>query len=935
MKKKFLFIFILFPLALHSQYFHFSQHEVSTDLLRMNPTSIFRHNNELLFIGTKEGIIVFDGKKHDILQRNDKGSQEASSYFFDGQFIWVGFADGGIFLVENYKLKPWIIQEGWPKVKITGICKDKDGQMWFSTYGEGLYVYSHGTLYNINQDDGLKNNDIYSIVSDANGNIYAGTDNGLISCHFENEKKTISKPISGNSIPDDIITALYMDAGSNKMYAGTFENGLWVHDLQNNTNQQLFKQTGQIKKIQISPFGIMILVDNKTNPLLYFPENNQSVLPFNASGNESPLSLIDILCDREGNIWLLCNNNGLISAPGNFNITETKIKNIQSVLQIKDDIFIGNDEGLFCIHNNTALSTILKKENILSLFYNVSKDEIWAGTFGNGIKIINRQGKLIQTLNENTGLSNNNIFCMAEWKGAVWASTLAGLNKISPEGKVIKKLSKKTGLPTDYNYTIFTDKSNNLWIGTDGKGIAVMDSNENISHILKDQTVISFAEDKNSHIWFSTLNNGLGKIEKDTIMRFGLEDGLTEVHIAGITSDIEGNIISFHHTGLDIINPDTYTVTCIGNNAGIRKWEQNINPFSNNHINPIIITEGSKLITFQSVNKTFLKSKLIIKNAMSGSTVLNQSIENMIQYEDNDFLIEYAGLWFSDPDAVQYRYKMTGVDTEWRYTKDQKLIYPNLPPGSYTFILECAASTTFSGVDRWEIKLKIKPAFWQSWWFYFILGVVFLYAVYIWSEARNRRQKQMEEIKMEQVRSQLETLKSQINPHFLFNSFNTLVSIIESKPEQAVIFVEKLSDFYRNMLQYRDKDLIDLHEELDIHQNYSFLLSQRFGQTVIIKMSIIDTNWQIIPLTLQILTENAVKHNVASKSKPLIINISQQMENLVVANNVQPRINPEKSTHFGLQSLVKRHLNITGKEIIIQKNEHSFMVTIPLVKNKV
>ena len=99
-------------------------------------------------------------------------------------------------------------------------------------------------------------------------------------------------------------------------------------------------------------------------------------------------------------------------------------------------------------------------------------------------------------------------------------------------------------------------------------------------------------------------------------------------------------------------------------------------------------------------------------------------------------------------------------------------------------------------------------------------------------------------------------------------------------------------------------------------------------------MSIIDTNWQIIPLTLQILTENAVKHNVASKSKPLIIDISQQMDNLVVANNVQPRINPEKSTHFGLQSLVKRHLNITGKEIIIQKNEHSFMVTIPLVKNK-
>jgi LytS/YehU family sensor histidine kinase len=215
-----------------------------------------------------------------------------------------------------------------------------------------------------------------------------------------------------------------------------------------------------------------------------------------------------------------------------------------------------------------------------------------------------------------------------------------------------------------------------------------------------------------------------------------------------------------------------------------------------------------------------------------------------------------------------------------------------------------------------------------------ILGIIFISIVYVWNESRNKRRKQLEEIKMDQVRSQLETLKSQINPHFLFNSFNTLVSIIESKPDQAVTFVEKLSDFYRNMLQFRDKDLIPLNDELEINQNYSFLLDQRFGNTVQIRTNIVNNDWLIIPLTLQILTENAVKHNAASKVHPLIISITCENDTLKVSNNIQTRRTTEKSTHFGLQSLAKRYLNITGKEIIVLVTQQQFCITIPLIKNK-
>lgn len=934
MKILFLFFCFIFASDLYSQNYHFNQHEVSTDLLRMNPTSIFRYKNELIFIGTKEGLIAYDGKKHDVLLRKDGGTQEPSSFFHDGNYLWIGYADGGIFRLVDFKLQSWLIPEGWPKTKITGIGKDNSGQMWFSTYGEGLYVYANDVLYNFNTDDGLEGNDIYNLVTDNTGKIYAGTDNGLIVCQFEKEKKIIEKPFFLSAMPNEIITSLHLDEINNKLYIGTFENGLWMYDFQTKKVLQILKTKNQVKKIGISGFGILALTDQKTNPLKYAEPISHSPKTFNPSGTESPLSILDILCDVEGNIWILCNNNGLISSPGIFSVQETKINNIQALLEIEGDIYFGNDEGLYISHQGADVQLILQKENILSLHYNKSKDEVWAGTFGDGIKIIDQQGKLIRVLNEKTGLSNNNVFCITQRSGYIWVSTLAGLNKLSSEGKVLKQLNKKSGLSTDYNYTLFADKSDNLWVGTDGKGIAVIDKNDRIKQITNDQTIISFAEDKNGKIWFSTLNNGLGKIEKDSIRWFGLSDGLTELHILGITSDKDGNIISFHHTGMDIIDPDTHTIICIGNNIGIRKWEQNINPFFNDFIHPILISEGSRIITYQPVHQTFLKAHLIIKTALAGKTLLMPDTDNIMSHIDNDFLIEYAGIWFSDPDVVHYRYNMEGIDNEWRYTKDQKLIYPNLAAGNYTFTIECAANRTFSGADKFEIKFRIKPAFWESWWFYLSIILVLISGFYVWNESRNKRRKQLEEIKMDQVRSQLETLKSQINPHFLFNSFNTLVSIIESKPEQAVIFVEKLSDFYRNMLQYRDKDLIPLKDELEINQNYSFLLHQRFGNTVQIRTGIDDDDWLIIPLTLQILTENAVKHNAASKTSPLIITITRVNDTLKVSNNIQTRRTTEKSTHFGLQSLAKRYLNITGKEIIVLVNQQQFCVTIPLIKNK-
>jgi len=232
MKAIFFSLFIFGSAVIFCQQYHFNQHEVSTDLLRMNPTKLYRYKNELLFICTREGLIAFDGKKHDILLRGDGGIEEPTTFFHDGHQIWIGYSDGGIFILKNFKLTPWLMPEGWPKTKITGIGKDNLGQMWFATYGEGVFVFSNNKWLNFDTSDGLAGIDIYNLVSDKTGKIYVATDNGLQWCMYKQGKKKVKKlTLQANPISNEIITTMKIDDYHNKLYIGTFQKGLWVYDI--------------------------------------------------------------------------------------------------------------------------------------------------------------------------------------------------------------------------------------------------------------------------------------------------------------------------------------------------------------------------------------------------------------------------------------------------------------------------------------------------------------------------------------------------------------------------------------------------------------------------------------------------------------------------------------------------------------------------------
>lgn len=213
-------------------------------------------------------------------------------------------------------------------------------------------------------------------------------------------------------------------------------------------------------------------------------------------------------------------------------------------------------------------------------------------------------------------------------------------------------------------------------------------------------------------------------------------------------------------------------------------------------------------------------------------------------------------------------------------------------------------------------------------------GVLAFYeAKYFYNKLRQSIEER-EEAKQAQIRSELEGLRNQVNPHFLFNSMNTLMNLVVADQQLAISFLKKLSKVYRYVLESRDEQLIPLQKELDFIHSYVFLQEERFKGNFEVDITIHESYLchKIIPLSLQILFENAVKHNIISRKKPLRIEVFIQDEMLVVRNNLQLKEQVMHSTKVGLENIKTRYKYFTNKEVVLVESTDFFTVKIPIIK---
>lgn len=233
--------------------------------------------------------------------------------------------------------------------------------------------------------------------------------------------------------------------------------------------------------------------------------------------------------------------------------------------------------------------------------------------------------------------------------------------------------------------------------------------------------------------------------------------------------------------------------------------------------------------------------------------------------------------------------------------------------------------------------------------FYIILSLgvsVFMHARSFMVNWKNASKKEVTQQKIiaGTANAKFESLKNQIDPHFLFNSLNVLSSLIEENPENAQRFTTSLSKIYRYVLEQKDKELVSVEEELSFAKTYMNLLKMRFENSLFYEMpthedwiasSLAMTEAKVVPLSLQLLLENTVKHNVVSEQRPLKIRLSIEGDYLVIQNDYQKKEILQDRNGVGLQNIINRYAIITNRKVIIEQNEKTFTVKIPILTKQI
>lgn len=219
-----------------------------------------------------------------------------------------------------------------------------------------------------------------------------------------------------------------------------------------------------------------------------------------------------------------------------------------------------------------------------------------------------------------------------------------------------------------------------------------------------------------------------------------------------------------------------------------------------------------------------------------------------------------------------------------------------------------------------------------------LLISAFLHAKGFMEELKKTSKKEVVEQKLiaTSANAQFESLKNQLDPHFLFNSLNVLSSLIDENPKQAQKFTASMSKIYRYVLEQKDKELVTVEDEIEFAKTYCDLLKTRFEDSVdfIFEVNKEDYRRYVVPLSLQLLLENCIKHNFATSSKPLIIKVFSENDILCIENNLQEREQMKESAGIGLANIVQRYSLLTKRNVFIEKSEDYFKVKLPVLSVK-
>ena len=936
-------MYLLCAVPVLSQEFYWRQmpSEFNRDVQKIS--LLYQSSDHMIWVGTDQGLFSFDGRKYREVRRAD-GQQNTVSTIAESPSgeIWIGYTDGIIQIVRMSGTGKIIREDSLLTFPVSRILFLPGEKVFITTYGHGVWLWEKNKLSRSSLLSNPFTNDVYDALLDPSNQLWLATDHGLWVYNTGSPEKLVNLN-KQHGLADEIVTRLQADK-SGDIWLGYYDKGIGRYSRGLDTVKTII-DPGLVNGPVIgltAGFGKEIWYANEKNIGRYSfdLEHRTIALPSDIDDR-----IHAILFDRTGNLWM-ARGNKIYMTNTQFEHIVPGVKGIQSITPARDAVWLGCEDGLYSLDRNTQKLTPHLPDlhlNILSIYID-TEGLLWIGTFGKGLYIYNPYPRQVRNVQEDHGLSNNSILNIDGKEKTLWLTTLGGITQITWTGDPlienlgITQFREKFDMPAGYVYDVYVGNDDAVWFGTDGQGLYCLEQDrmrevgDQVVTMGNDSidigTIYSITSDKENNIWISAAQGNIVKLSRTGELLEHIESKHGSLNSLITTG--QNDMIIVREGAIEIKNPFTglYAFT---STIGLQTFSPNINSTARDKDGSVWIAGTDEMLHFTSIPSD--TSRYVHMHLVDPDPGV-QNEEQIIELRpDSNFLdLRFTGLWYPDPSVVQYRYKLEGHDQDWIYTQEGRAVYSRLSPGTYTFYVAGSYNNDFSRSKSLQRTIVVLPPFYLTWWFITGLILLTLLITYVIIRARIRRVHRLHQLEREKTNLQLNAIRAQVNPHFLFNSFNTLSSIIEEDQKSAVDYVDQLSGFFRGVIKHRDAELITIQEEITIMENYIYILNKRHEGKIIIDQNITPSDGYIAPMTIQLLLENAIKHNKITEENPLRISITINAREVIVTNPIRPKIQGmTESTGFGLSSLLTRYQYLTHERVEIVNDGNTFTVRIPII----
>ena len=881
---------------------------------------IFIDKSENVWIGTVDGLSIYKPSKNKFrhvfhIPGNDNTviSSHVSELLADiNGNLWIGYEEKGLECIDiDFKRLAQFTGGNNPKKNlasgsISALIQDNEGDIWIGQWsGRGFNILDveSGKLKHFSLlKNSFKADWYHDLLQDSNGNFWIGMWGSMGLFKFDKSlgkftDDRYSKPYTSTNVP---VHHLAFDG--EVVWVGFNQPGRFF-----NFNPETEKYTSFLKEnyfnydfktildIEVKNGATLFLTDMGTYRVIKEPYT-KLVKTGSATTTINFPPVYDSICLNSKNIAV-----------------NTKTD------EMNGSYWAGTNSGFLKINHGRIVESYTRgsfdsgdipSDTVLSLAYG-EEGMLWIGTYKGLAKFNFHTREVVDysVLSQKYLSSHLVKFVFEDSKGDIWVGTTnKGLNKLNPETNHITRFLSDVADSSSFHgieaSCILEDQNGNIWVG--GTGLNKFNSqNNSFTHFtekdgLTGNQIKNMLEDDAGNLWIST-NKGLSRFDpdKEIFRNFYEKDGLQDNEFSGAACKLkDGHLVFGGKNGLVVFHPDNIVI--------------------NDQIPSIKIT------SFR------------IFDEEQGQFNYEEAIK--LKYDQDYFSFGFTALDFSDPDKNAYAYKLENFEDDWNYTREGNRIarYTNVNPGQYTFRVIAANNDGIWNETGLSVPVIIKPPFWKTTWFYgleIVVIVLFIIMVIKYREKKIREQNRF--LVLEQ-----KLLRSQMNPHFIFNSLSSIQSFIfENNPIVAGSYLSRFAELIRSILYNSREEFISLEKEVKTLQNYLDLQQLRYNNKFEFELYVdpeIDIeNTSIPPMLAQPFIENAIEHGLKNLEKKgqLYVQFVQKNEfiKLIVKDNgigieaAQKHKDEKRKNHVSLATIItKERIEILNKNL--KRNKYGMQI---------